>query len=279
MLGKLLMRSAHSQPHKLGSVNSLKNIDLAHGLGFKISMLIGGNRLGRCFGGFENRAKDTDFSYLEYFEEKERNLGRQLPPMSFSTAKNHKSYSQNMEEDLDNGYHSYTIDDDKFDYKHQEDLKKRYQPQSNDSYGRGSRAPANKELSFTTPTGTVESSDLGKKSAENDEWVQPSTEVEKPFLNKLGGNLLNVVIFTNFMYDMHSNVFWILTGTTLAMTMSKNNAFSLLLLIWLAACGYVFWETVMDDPAEDKADVAYKMVFKKNRGDDNDGDDTSKGKK
>jgi hypothetical protein len=78
----------------------------------------------RGFAGFENRAKDNDFSYLEYFEEKERNQGsgRQMPSMSFSTAKNHKTYTEDIEEDLEEGYYTYTIDDEKFDYQHQKQV-------------------------------------------------------------------------------------------------------------------------------------------------------------
>ena len=42
------------------------------------------------FGGFENRSKDTNFSYLEYFEEKEKKKqDKNLPPMKFSSAKEH----------------------------------------------------------------------------------------------------------------------------------------------------------------------------------------------
>lgn len=86
--------------------------------------------------------------------------------MSFSTAKHHKSFSQDQEEDMEEGYYTYTIDDEKFDYQHQkevEDRNKRYQSPARNTdktknFSFGKDTGTNKKLNYSIPTSSKKDS-------------------------------------------------------------------------------------------------------------------------
>lgn len=85
------------------------------------------------------------------------------------------------------------------------------------------------------------------------------------------------MLILNIFYAMHSNVYWILLGSGIFMQMSNNVVFSSLIFFWLIACGYILYETAMEDPREDKIEVVKEMIFK---GDEpEEGDDSEENKK
>lgn len=148
----------------------------------------------RNFSSFRDRAKNNDFSYLEYFDEKERQAGEQLPPMTFSTAKHHKSSQKgkNFEEK------TFTFNNEKFEFNSDEQkeefngiIKHNFPNRRNDFHA-----------TFTTPDGRVQHGTSPDNSFEDDYGSDNSnfsdTKRKVTPFQKIGTNLVFSVVLLNF---------------------------------------------------------------------------------
>ena len=261
MIGNSLIKNlarANSRSIKIAQSNNLFST-----MGLKdCTHLYLNNQMGmlRMFGNFENRSKDENFSYLEYFEEKEMKKSKKLSPMSFSTATNHKQNlnKQPAEVKSTRGYSSYTPTETTRNPNSSNLQTEQQTIESQQTFGRIADRDTDLYKKNNADTSKTEEK---KEKPENEDISY--LMAKKTILNHLGSQITTATLVSNFLFGLESQVFWTLLLSGIAMSGIQSNSANFALLLFLCYCGFMCFQLVMEDPNPDKLEVLEKMIIKK----------------